>query len=74
MIKGSLLREFHALDHDAIEQNRIMSHLSVEHDLSGKPISTFPDHCSSRAATLYQPRPPARQRPTPLTAIPIRNG
>jgi hypothetical protein len=36
---------WHVLDHDAIRRNRIMtSSLLIEHDLFGKPVSTFPDH------------------------------
>jgi hypothetical protein len=32
------------LDHNAIEEIRIMISSLFEHDLFGKPVSTFPDH------------------------------
>jgi hypothetical protein len=53
------------LDHNAIEEIRIMISSLFEHDLFGKPVSTFPDHAlairTRRAASTQKWEPVFRK-------------
>src|SRR5262249_22222284 len=47
-----------------------ISYYSVEHDLFGKPVSTFPDHAPSFTPRAARPGPISAKRPTRLAASP----